>query len=190
MKINPFVKTSFAACLLAMSTASSASVWAPNDGDANFLAFSPTSFPFPSLSDTFGIFEDTANIASATPVVTFTGVGAVSFAASGSNYTVNTGTSSGTLLGSSNFQIGMLSGGLWSSAFGNANLGSDATLLMFADAGAFNNLHFLYSFDISPSQATSDGPSAVPLPASAWLMTSAVLGLLFTGRRKSNVVYS
>ncbi|WP_020482743.1 hypothetical protein [Methylomonas sp. MK1] len=187
MKTIPYLKTSLAICLLAASSASSAGVWAPNDGDVNFLSFSQSSFPFPSLSDTFGIFEDTAVIGAAAPVVAFTGVGAVSFTANGANYTIGTGTSSGTLLGSSNFQIGMLSDGVWSAAFGNVDLGSDANLLAFADASEFNNLHFLYAFDISPSQASGDGPAAVPLPASIWMMTSALLGVLYVGRRKSTV---
>lgn len=187
MKKIPYLKTSLAACLLAVSGASSASVWAPNDGDVNFMSFSTSSFPFPSLTDTFGIFEDTAMIGAAAPVLSFTGVGAVSFVASGANYHIGTATASGTLLGSSNFQVGMLSGGVWSAAFGNANLGSDAVMLAFADAEAFDNLHFLYAFDISPSQATDDGPAAVPLPASVWMMTSALLGLLYTGRAKSKV---
>ncbi|MBD9362413.1 hypothetical protein [Methylomonas fluvii] len=187
MEKIPYIKTSLAVCLLAVSSASSASVWAPNDGDVNFLSFSSSSFPFPSLSDTFGIFEDTAVIGAAEPVVAFTGVGAVSFVANGANYNIGTGSTSGTLLGSNNFQIGMLSGGVWSAAFGNTDLGSDANLLAFADSSEFNNLHFLYAFDISPSQASSDAPAAVPLPASIWMMTSALLGVLYAGRRKSTV---
>ncbi|OQW79924.1 MAG: hypothetical protein BVN35_00645 [Proteobacteria bacterium ST_bin11] len=187
MKKIPTLKTSLAACLLAVSSASSASVWAPNDGDVNFLSFSAASFPFPSLSDTFGIFEDTAVIGTAAPIVFFTGVGAVSFIANGADYTIGTDVSSGTLLGSNNFQIGLLSDGVWSAAFGNTDLGSDANLLAFADASEFNNLHFLYAFDISPSQATSDAPAAVPLPASIWMMTSALMGVLYAGRRKSSV---
>lgn len=195
MNTIPHLKTSLAVCLLAVSSVSSASVipppvWAPNDGDVNFLSFSATSFPFPSLSDTFGIFEDTAKIDTATPIISFTGGGSVSFAASGSNYTIGTGIASGTLLGSNNFQIGMLSGGVWSAAHGNTELGSDLRLLTFTDNSQFNNLHFLYAFDISASLAADDAPAAVPLPASVWLMTSALLGVLYTGRQKSKVEYS
>ncbi len=185
MKMTPSIKKSLVACLFAVSTASSASVWAPNDADINLIAFNQSSSLFPSLSDTFGIFEDTVIVGTATPVVTFSGVGAVTFTQNGANYDLSSGTSSGSLLGSNDFQIGFLSGGVWRAESGNLDVGSDAQLLVFADTNEFNNLHFLYAFDVSPSSAT--GPVApVPLPASIWVMTSGLLGLFFTGRRKSS----
>lgn len=186
MKMIPALKTTLAICLLAASTASSASVWAPNDGDSNFLSFNTSSFIFPALSDTYGIFEDTVNIATAVPVVTFSGVGAVSFSAIGADFNVSNGVTTGTLQGSNHFQIGLLSDNVWNASFGNVDLNSDATLLMFADSSTFNNLHYLYAFDITP--VISEQPIApVPLPSAVWLMTSAIMSLLALGRRKSSI---
>jgi hypothetical protein len=188
MKKNTSLKQVLGVSLFAISTASSAGVWAPNDGDINLISINPLGFAFPSLADTFGIFEDTADLSTAAPVLTFDGIGKIAFMQSGSDYTISHAAASGTLLGSSNFQIGFFSQGNWSSEVGNVNLGSDANMLIFSDGGAFENSHFLYGFDITPSRVTDDLPAIVPLPASVWLMGSALLGVIMTGRRKANVL--
>jgi hypothetical protein len=67
MKKNTSLKQVLGVSLFAISTASSAGVWAPNDGDINLISINPLGFAFPSLADTFGIFEDTADLSTAAP---------------------------------------------------------------------------------------------------------------------------
>ena len=188
MKTILFFRYWIAIALLAVSSASLASVWAPSDGNSNFIPLRLTS-PLPSM-DTFGIFEDNVNLNVDAPILTFKGIAAtVLFTrqAQGPNYTVSLGSKSGTLLGSSNFQIAWLSGNTWRFE-AHSLVTKDGNILQFSDSLTPNNSNsvFLYAFDVVRSQATSDGPSAVPLPASAWMMVTAVMGLLFSGRRKSN----
>lgn len=184
MKNISTIKHWLGVALFAVSTVSSAAVWEPNDGDINLISINSMGFAFPVLTDTFGIFEDNADLQSAAPVLTFDGVGAVSFTKIGSDYTISNEGASGTLLGSNQFQIGFYSQNGWSSEVANLNFGSDANLLVFNDGLSSNNAHFLYAFDIT-AVASSLPVVGVPLPGAIWLMGSAVLGFLVTGRRKS-----
>jgi len=187
MKLVSSFKHWVAVCLLLVSGASSASVWAPSDGDSNFFSFTQASFPFVS-GDMFGIFEDTVvDLGASAPVLTFTGAAKVLFTVSGANYTVSSGASSGTLLGSNNFQLAWKTGSVWKFER-DSTVTPLGNLLYFSNAQnpAPGNIHALLAVDIVRSQATSDTP-AVPLPASIWMMTSALMGLLYVGRRKSAV---
>ncbi|OAI02692.1 hypothetical protein [Methylomonas methanica] len=167
MKTLLSLKLWLAVCLFAVSTASSAGIiWESTDGDSNFISFGASSFPFPS-SDTFGIFSATANLGTDAPVYTFSGVGSFSSA--------------------SPFQLGLLTTSGWVSEAGNFALSAPNTfMLAFVKPGLTNNLSFLYGFDLKPA-ADQNPVSGVPLPASVWFMTSALLGFLYTGRRKAAV---
>lgn len=168
MKMISFLRLWLAVCLFAVSTASSAGIiWESTDGDVNFLSVSPLS-PFPS-TDEFGIFAADADLSSAgvTALYTFTGVG---------SYAIT-----------EPFKLGMRVGASWVSEFANISLTGGANLLAFAKPGLTNTLSLLYGFDIKPA-ANQDPVSGVPLPASIWLMTSALLGFLYVGRNKSNLI--
>ncbi|BBL59106.1 hypothetical protein [Methylomonas koyamae] len=154
-----------AVCLFAVSTVSSAGIiWESTDGDSNFLSVSFSS-PFPS-SDTFGIFAANADLSSAAPLYTFSGIG--SYSPTGA------------------FKFGLWTVSGWVSEFANFEFDDNAYLLTFAKPGVKNTLALLYGFDIKPA-ADQSGGSVVPLPASIWFMTSALLGFLYTGRRKTLV---
>ncbi len=166
MKMISYFRFWLAVCLFAVSTASSAGIiWESTDGNSNFLSVGFSS-PFPT-GDTFGIFSATADLSSAAPLYTLSGVG--NFASS------------------SPFKLGLLTVSGWVSENANFNLASNTYLLSFAKPGISNTLSLLYGFDIKPA-ADQDPVSGVPLPASIWFMTSALLGFLYVGRNKSNLV--
>lgn len=190
MKNTSSFKQALAVFLFVTSTASSADVWKPSNTDSNFFTqevlFGLTS------SDTFGLFEDTLDFNSVTASdakLAFVGGTTVTFAQNGNDFSINTDAASGTLLGSSNFQLGWLSPSGWvteSSSKSLSLIGETVFALTFIDpsAPAGSGEHHLYVVDIEPSQATADHPAAVPLPPSALYMISAVLGFFYTGRRK------
>ena len=197
MKKVTFLKTGIAACLLAASSASSASVWAPTDNDSQFANTYALLFNMPT-GEKFGIFEDTAQLSSTTgnalinPVLSFFDAATVKFTVSGNDVDISASAANGELQGSSNFQLAWWSPSGWVTEYSSSviNLmGSSSWGLTFVDPSnqGSNNEHRLFAFDIKPSQATSDSPAAVPLPASVWFMTTALLGFLYTGRRKSNI---
>ena len=164
MKTLLSLKLWLAVCLFAVSTVSSAGIiWESTDGDSNFISFGAG--PFPS-TDTFGIFSATANLAADAPVYTFTGVGSFSSASS--------------------FKIGLWTTSGWVGEMGNVEFIPNTFLLSFVKPGLTNTLSFLYGFDLAP--AANQNPAAVvPLPASVWFLTTALLGFLYTGRRKGVV---
>ncbi|WFP50806.1 hypothetical protein PL263_01985 [Methylomonas sp. EFPC3] len=152
-----------AVCLFAVSTASSAGIiWESTDGNSNFLGVSFSS-PFPS-GDTFGIFAANADLSIASPLYSFSGVGSYSPAGA--------------------FKFGLWTGGKWVSEDANYGFSGNTYLLSFTKAGLTNTLSLLYGFDIKPA-ADQSGGSVVPLPASIWFMTSALLGFLYNTRRKT-----
>ncbi|MBD9363746.1 hypothetical protein EBB_25290 [Methylomonas sp. EbB] len=65
MKLNTLVKTGIVAGLLAMSNASSASVWAPTNSDSQFANLYALLFNIPT-GEKFALFEDTASLSSTT----------------------------------------------------------------------------------------------------------------------------
>jgi hypothetical protein len=164
MKTLLSLKLWLAVCLLAVSTASSAGViWESTSGDSEFFA---PGFLFPS-GETFGIFSEGASLASATPLETFTGFKSY---ASASPFKLALWTTSG-----------------WISESGSLALAGDDYLLSFLKPGLLtNNLVFLYGVDIQAA-ANQNPVSGVPLPASVWFMTSAMMGFLYIGRRKQVV---
>ncbi|ANE54318.1 MULTISPECIES: hypothetical protein [Methylomonas] len=167
MKMISFFRLWLAVCLFAVSTVSSAGIiWESTDGDSNFLSVSFSS-PFPT-GDTLGLFSATATVLDSTSLLySFSGVG--SFATS------------------SPFKLGLLTSSGWVGEDANYNLVGNTYLLSFTKPGLSNTLSLLYGFDIKPA-ANQDPVSSVPLPASVWLMTSALLGFLYAGRNKSNLV--
>ncbi|BBL57095.1 hypothetical protein [Methylomonas koyamae] len=167
MKMISFFRLWLAVCLFAVSTVSSAGIiWESTDGNVNFLSVSPLS-PFPS-SDEFGIFAADADLSSSSvsALYTFTGIG---------SYAVT-----------EPFKLGLRVGSSWVSEFANISLSGGGYLLGFAKPGVSNTLSLLYGFDITPA-SNQDPGSIVPLPASIWFMTSALLGFLYVGRNKSNL---
>ena len=185
------IKLCLAVFLLATASVSSADVWAPITADSTFFTLE-TLLNLPS-TDTFGIFAATANIGLVAPILSFNGGDSVSFNQVGANYTLSDSAASGTLLGSNNFQIGWMdSAGVWLAASGGSQLnmiGANDYSIAFIDPNAnpANNIHTLYAVDVQPAPASAPGISAVPLPATAWLMISALMGFLFTGRSKSGI---
>ncbi|ANE56708.1 hypothetical protein AYM39_17020 [Methylomonas sp. DH-1] len=204
MQVTKVFKAGVVAGLLAMSDASSASVWAPTDNDSQFANTYALLLNIPT-GEKFGIFEDTALLSSSignaiiNPVLSFFDAATVTFTQNGVNVDIKTGNSTGALLGSSNFQLGWWSPTGWiteNSSSMISLLGQTSWSLAFVDPtnhGAGNE-HRLFAFDIKASQASSDypgsggTPAAVPLPATAWFMMTAVLGFLAKGRRKSTVL--
>jgi hypothetical protein len=177
------LKKSLTLALLLASNMSYAGIWAPTDGDSNF--FDLDTLIFGTSANEFGIFEDTADIASSLPKLVFTGGATVSFTQNGLNWDISNGSSSATLLGSYNFQIGFNRNGTWESETTSAPiafLGNTTWELAFGSGQG--NLKKLYAIDIQPSQATTDFPVPVPVPGAAWLMGSALIGMLSIGRRK------
>lgn len=177
--MSAFRKAIFIVLLLA-SPMTFAGIWAPTNDDSNFLSLG---FLFGSSSgDTFAIFDDTDTTLS-NPIVQFGNAATISFTqmVSGNGWTVDTGTESGNLEGSSNFQIGWSTGSGWVAEAGAQYLAANSYAL-----GFFNNanMRLLLAFDITPSTMDAVDPSEVPLPASIWLMTSVLATLLYSGRRR------
>lgn len=164
--------------LLLVSGASNAGVWAPTNADSNFFDLDTVNFG--TSVKQFGIFEDTANTEAA-PKLVFTGGSTIAFTQNGVNWNISNGSDSATLLGSSSFQIGYNRNGTWEFDISSAPfpyLGNSSWKLAFGQGTG--NLIDLFAIDIQPSQAQAP----VPLPASVWMMGSALLGLIGVGRRK------
>ncbi|MDD2759678.1 MAG: VPLPA-CTERM sorting domain-containing protein [Methylomonas sp.] len=173
--------TGLAFSLILVSGASNAGVWAPTDGDSNF--FDLDTLIFGSSTNEFGIFEDTATLGAA-PKLVFTGGSTINFSQNGANWDISNGSSSATLLGSYNFQIGFNRNGSWefeTTSAPIAIIGNTTWELAFGSAQG--DLKKLYAIDIQPSIAQAD-VTHVPLPASAWMMGSALLGFVGFGRQK------
>jgi hypothetical protein len=189
-KITPCL----AVFLLATASLSKADVWGPVTADSTFFT-QETLLNQPS-TEVFGIFAATDNIGpTATPILSFTGGDSVTFNQKGANYTLSDNVSSGILWNSNNFQIGWLdTAGVWVAASGGNQLsmiGANDYSIAFIDPNAnpANNLLTLYAVNVQPTfaSASTSGASAIPLPATAWLMTSILLGFLFNGRYKSGI---
>lgn len=179
-----FSKTTkgLALTLMLASSASHAGVWAPTNEDANF--FDLDTLVFGNSTNVFGIFEDNANVSTDAPILTFTGGATIAFQQNGVNWSISSGSSTGTLLGSYNFQIGFNRGGTWETEVTsgtNPVLGPSTWELSFGSGQG--NLKKLYAIDITASQAAPD--TVVPLPPAAWLMGSALVGMFATRRRTS-----
>lgn len=199
MKMILSIKSWIAICLFAVSTAGFASVstpkesvWAPTENQAFFFA---TNFLNQTvLTGTFGIFDDTADISLGNAVVQFTGFDWIKFAKNGSNYDVTASVagftkrpfSQGQLTASNHFKVGYLSDSGWTGASANSDEVPGYIYFGFPTGTTLNNIKLLVAEGIAAVN-TDDPISAVPLPASVWLMTSAVLGLLYLGRGKSHV---
>ena len=149
---------------LASGTANAATVFAPTDGDVNFL--------FATLGGgTLAMFDDTdqlyqgLNLTISTPeIVGFTGpVNANSdYIATGLNGSLN-------LIGSDQFILGLdIGGGNWISDTAVVSVGANA---------------FQVSFDNNGTLVTVD-VQIIPVPPAVWLFGSGLLGLVGIARRR------
>jgi hypothetical protein len=189
-----FFKKGLVVALLLATKLSHAAIWAPTApivGDTNFFDLNTLIGLSSNLE--FGIFEDTADVsaANATPVLTFIGGTTVTFTPNSQNPTnwnlVSSNASTGTLLDSYNFQIAYKRSNVWETEQSSAPislLGSNTWQFSFGQGvGA---LKTLYVVDIKQGSVISDVPVLpTPLPATAWFMCTALVGLFFTGRRKA-----
>lgn len=190
------LRNCLAVCLSTLSPLSAADIWQPatTGGESTFFTLDAL-FNIPS-PDTFGIFAANAEVGITAPTLIFTGADTVAFNQVGANYTVSDGVASGTLLNSNNFQLGWLdTAGVWITESGSSQLsliGANNYDLAFIDPSAktADNLHTLYAFDILRSTSIGSLITSVPLPASAWMMISALMGILYTGHRKLNIKLS
>ena len=153
--------------LLMASQVNAATVFAPTDGDVNFL--------FANLGGgTLAMFDDTdqnylgSNLTISAPeIVGFTGpVNANNdFIATGTNGTLN-------LIGSDQFILGLdTGGGNWITDSAVVSVGANA---------------FQVSFDNNGTLVTVDVQiiPPVPVPAAVWLFGSGLIGLVGVARRK------
>lgn len=174
------VKNWLAVILFISSTVSQASVlWSPDaiNQDVNFVT--------DDSSYVFGIFDDSVNIGSLAKDVNlalfaFAGDETVQFESVSGGYKIKSDSSesSGILSGSNIFQIGLfdrLAG--WESV-----QGIDGEDNMFV--ATFPGDVSLWLVDVNHIMSSA-GIVAVPLPASIWMMTSALFALLFSSRRRS-----
>ena len=171
--------------LLIISNAVNASIWMPTASDVNFFSFGGFGGWVPT--GTIGIFEGTDSItAASTPVVSFSDGATVSFAQNGSNWDIKvvsltaTGSTSSTetLLGSNQFQLGWRSNGAWVPQTGsNANPWTpNFWQLTFVDSSLpFNNTDTLYATNIKIITSSSVA-AAIPLPAAAWSYLGTIVG--------------
>ena len=149
---------------LASGTANAATIFAPTDGDVNFI--------FATLGGgTLAMFDDTdqsyvgANLTISTPeIVGFTGpINANNdFFATGTNGVLN-------LIGSDQFILGLdTGGGNWIADSSVVSVGANA---------------FQVSFDNNGTLVTVD-VQIIPVPPAVWLFGSGLLGLVGIARRR------
>jgi len=171
--------------MLLVSNMASANVWAPTNADSNFFNLE-TLMGLPTAAQ-FGIFEDNVDVATAAPIISFNGGTKLDFTQNGNNWDLTSGSGTGTLSESSNFQIGYLSGAGWIGEAGNNeinSLGGTSYQLFFIDPTlAINNVKSLFAVDIISSEAGAP----VPLPAAAWFLGTGLIGLMAVSRRKKAV---
>lgn len=158
MKTLLSLKIWLAFCLLAVSTVGSAGIlWESTQPDSDFIV---------KGSGTFGIFS-------------------ASEAMTDSNATLITG-SVFELVTTEPFKIALKIGtDSWITESSSSLIENtqDNYLLVFLMPGC-SDYFKLIGIDIGKS---TDPVTGVPLPASIWFMTSALLGLLYTGRRKGAI---
>ncbi len=183
--------------LLTASHAASANVWEPTASDVNFFSFAAFAGPFVGWAQTgtIGIFEDTDSMtATSIPVAEFSNGATVTFAQKGLDWNItvaSTGvpSSTTTLLGSDQFQLGWLSNGKWIPETGNNSNPWTPNFwqLTFVDSALkSNNTETLYVTNIKlSSQIIESAPlTSVPLPAAAWSFMAGIMGLLAIGKRR------
>jgi len=171
------LKASMVLALALAANIAQAGVWAPA-ANPLIAADLQTLYQLPSNAE-FGIFEDTADVSSAAPVLTFIGGAEITFAQIGSDFTVSSNGSTGTLIDSFKFQFGWNNNGVWETEGASAQLTTDGFWLLAFGTGQGNLVPLL-------AQVTPMGEvGEVPLPATAWFMVTSLFGMLFVGRRKA-----
>jgi len=159
-------KVFIAACLgLASVSANAATIFAPTDGDVNFL--------FGDLAGgTLAMFDDSdqdylgSSIGIDVPsIVGFTGP------ISGDYIATNSSGNTLTLTDSDQFILGLNVGGNWLSDSGVIDQGANSYTVLFNNGGS------VLEIDVQVV-------SAVPVPAAVWLFGSGLLGLIGIARRK------
>jgi hypothetical protein len=161
-----FKKLLIGIALTVCGSANAATIFAPTDGDVNFL--------FATLGGgTLAMFDDTdqsylgPNLTINAPeIIGFTGPVNVN------NDYIATGTS-GTLdlIGGDEFILGLNMGGTWLTDTSVVSLGANSYQV------GFNNAGTLVTVDVRIIPA-------VPVPAAVWLFGSGLLGLVGIARRK------
>jgi hypothetical protein len=133
-----------------------------------------------------GIFKNTADVTKDAPMVSFIGSSIVKFTQNGTywDFTMGFGTDA-TRLGDVNFQRGFHSSTGWISETESSQIAA------FIDSSiVIQNNAKLFAHDVKPSQPSSYSTIElvpVPLPVAAWSMLSALVGLLYIGRRKNKI---
>lgn len=167
MKTLLSLKLWLAVCLLAVSTVSSAGIlWESTQPDSDFVV---PGFPYATSGETFGIFAATADLSIDAPIAEITGFLSFTYA--------------------NPFKLALKVGDSWVSEEGSTllpGLGDDFLLCFLKPGLLTNNIVHLIGIDIKAAK-DQDPVTGVPLPASIWFMTSALLGFLYTGRRKAVV---
>jgi hypothetical protein len=159
--------------LVSMS-ANAATVFAPTDGDVNFL--------FGDLNGgTLSMFDDedtgyTGTLLAGTrltiPVPSIVGIaGPVN--ANNDFIATNANSNTLTLTGSDNFILGLRVGGIWYSDTSVDSVGANSYHVTFGDVSGSN----LYEVDVTIMPT-------VPVPAAFWLFGSGLIGLVAVYRRK------
>ena len=153
--------------LLMIARVDAATIFAPTDGDVNFL--------FSELAGgTLAMFDDSDQsylgafiIIPLPSVVDFTGPVNINGDYTATNSLSNTL----TLTGSSNFILGFNVGGNWLADSGVVSAGANSFIVSFGGDSVLE-----VDVQIVPSQ--------VPVPAAVWLFGSGLLGLVGMARRK------
>ena len=153
--------------ILTVGKVNAATIFAPTDGDVNFLFASLGGGTLAMFDDTDQLYQGLNLTISAPEIVGFTGpVNANNdFFATGTNGTLD-------LIGSDQFILGLdTGGGNWISDTAVVSVGANA---------------FQVSFDNNGTLVTVD-VQIIPVPAAVWLFGSGLLGLVGVARRKALV---
>jgi hypothetical protein len=151
--------------LLTVVRVEAATVFAPTDGDVNFLFATLGGGTLAMFDDTDLSFEGSSLTINAPEIIGFTGpVNAnQDFIATGTNGTLD-------LIGSDKFILGLNINGNWLADSGAVSLGANAYQVSFSNNGT------LVSVDVRVVPA-------VPVPAAVWLFGSGLLGLVGIARK-------
>ncbi len=155
--------------ILTVGRVDAATVFAPTDGDVNFLIATLGGGTLAMFDDTDQSYAGPSLTISAPEIIGFTGpVNTNDFIATGLSGTLN-------LIGSDQFILGLdTGGGNWITDTSVVSVGDNAYQVSFDNAGTLTEV----DVRIIP---------AIPVPAAVWLFGSGLLGLVGVARRKALV---